>query len=373
MIRLDYGVRWELWLGDTRGKRIVPLDKVIGWKVYQVANSIGGFQLQLPSTFPPDLLTGNNLIEFWRAPSNSLLKFVSIGMIKVVELGSEEGKDTLIVSGTDQMDILDTKIIAYTEGSAQALKTDHADDIMKAIVRENLGASAITGRTLSAYNVTVEADNHLAPSITRAFPFKNVLTTLKEIAAISSQAGVPLYFRFVPVIQADDTIGFRFETSIYQLESNRGALSATPVRFGKDYGNMKDEVLKMDYGEERNYVYVGGEGEAAERRITEVSDPVRSIINPWNRREVFIDASQEKTVAGRQAKGNEELKNSAPKYTVTGGLLSSKKSIFGKDWVHGSKVACSIRGIQFDINIDLITIVVAKKKETITVKVGALL
>src|SRR5262249_31379974 len=75
---------------------------------------------------------------------------------------------SLTIGGPSALQILKRRIVNASAGSSGAQKTDQLDDMMRAIVREQFGSGAGTGRDISAY-LTVEADLSLGTSSTRAF------------------------------------------------------------------------------------------------------------------------------------------------------------------------------------------------------------
>lgn len=358
--------RWELWTNTTRGSRLQVLSDVGQFGFGRILNGVGEWYLNLPSSFDMGLVPLDNLIEFWRAPEGGALTLFGIGFIKEIERRTHGRR----ISGPDQNDILRSRIVAYEAGSAYSEKTDNYDDMMKAVIRQNLGSSSTdTTRDLSAYNLTVEVDNGLAPSGTLGFAWLNILDALNKMADASYEAGTELYYDLVPVIQADQTIGFNFRTYINQPGQDRREGTPSPVFFGEKWGNLLDGVVTENARDELNYCYIGGEGEESDRIIEEVSNDTRIDRSPWNRREGFVNYSNTSDTDILVSAGYAEITEYRPRKRFSGQLVDTPKARFGIDWGLGYRVTCDHDGEQFDALIRQVDIEVDSGNEKINVRV----
>jgi hypothetical protein len=363
--------RWEIWLDTPTGTRLELLSGMY-WTLTKVASSPGFFSVTLPADFDHRKANPDYLIEFWRGGDNARMRLESVGFVRKKRLADDsQGNETTTLTGFLPVELLRRRIVAYAAGSAQADKTDQADDMMKAIVTQNLGASAVAGRDLTALGVTVAADLADGPSVTKGFAWKNVYTTLQEIAEASRQAGTNLYFDFVPSFTSDTAIGFQFRTYINQPGQDHSYTTGTnPVMFSKEWGNLVSPSLEMDYDAEINACYVGGQGEGADRATVTRTDAGRIAASVWNRREAFADARNESATNGLNAKGDSVLAENRPRYRFSGTLIDSPQARYGIDWDFGDRATISYRGLQFDGTILAVTLAVGQDgKESITAKV----
>jgi hypothetical protein len=216
----------EFWLCNQYGQRLVFLDNLIKFEMVKVVNSVGSCSMTLPSNFHEsikDVIGLDYMLEFWRSPTGGSMYLESVFFVRdIVYEEDVRGNDVVILSGPDGNDLLDRRIIGYVAGSSQADKTNQADDMMKEIVRENLGSSAtVPARNLTDLNFTVAGDTSSAPSITKGFAWQNVLKVLQDIAFISAENGIYLYFNVVPLIISSSEIGFDFRTYIDQPGQDR--------------------------------------------------------------------------------------------------------------------------------------------------------
>jgi len=343
---------YEVWLCDQYGRRLTIIDNLIGFEIVKVVNSISYCSVTLPGNFHAiyqTMIGIDYMIEFWRSPTQGSIQLESVFFVRDITFEEDiKGNDIIILAGPDANDLLDRRIVAYAAGSSQSSKSDIADDMLKEIVKENLGASATdTDRDLTSLNFTVAGDISDGPHIVKAFSWRNVLQVLQDITYMATENGTALFFDVVPKVVSSSVIGFEFRTYIDQPGQDRTYDSNNPIIFSKEWGNLANPMLRYDYTREINYVYGGGQGEESDRVISEQYDTARIGTSVWNRREAFTDARNETTVTGVANKAKEVLRENVPVIRFTGILLDTPQTRYGVDWFFGDKVEISYRGIQF--------------------------
>jgi hypothetical protein len=358
---------WEIWLDTPEGARIALLDKTGGFTVTKTANAAGYFSLVLPPDFDRSLIRQDSIIEFWRAPEGGAMSIVLAGFVRGLAMAGTP--PIVTVTGYDGNYLLGSRVVAYAAGTAQAEMTDNADDIIKELVRDNLGSDATdTDRDLSDY-ITVAGNVGAGVSITRAFSRRNVLTVCQELADASREGGTEIYFEMVPVISSGN-LRWRMETYSGQIGRDRRQSSGTPVMIGVEYGNLDNPQYSEDYGNEKTVVYAAGQGEEASRTVVDVEDTSRSKRSVYNRREAVEDARNETDTNGLTAKGNAALEAGRPVIRFGGDLRDNDNYRFGRDWNYGDRVTCTYDGQQYDGMIRSMTISVdGSGTETISARV----
>lgn len=341
----------EVWLCDQYGRRLTIVDNLNDFEIIRVINEISYCYVTLPGNFHATyqtLIGVDYMIEFWRSPAQGAMQLESVFFMRDITYEEDfKGNDVIVLAGPDANDLLARRIVAYAAGSSQSKKTDNADDMIKEIVKENLGSSAASARDLTDLNFTIAGDISAAPSITKSFSWRTLLRVLKDIAGVSAEKGTNLYFDVVPKVISSSEIGFEFQTFTDQRGQDRTYDSNNPVVFSKEWGNLADPMLRYDYTKEANYIYGGGQGEGSDRVIEEVSDDARVGASVWNRREKFADARNESSTDGVVNKAEEVLQENRPLKRFTGKLLDTPQARYGVDWFFGDKVEISYRGIQF--------------------------
>jgi hypothetical protein len=335
---------FELWLTDNTGEtRLALLDTFLEFEYARVQNDVGAWWVELPANFDEDLITVDGRVEFWRGWEAGKLALDFVGFIRRLRFEMDkDGQETITISGPDANDVLDRRIVAYAAGTSQALKTDEADDMISSIFRQNMGDTATdTDRDMTAFGFTREGFNSAAPSITKAFAWRNALKTMQDIAVASA---TQVYFGLEPLSASE----FEFRTRVGQWGQDRSDnTSSAFLQFGPEWGNVENASLEYDYTEEVTYVYAGGQGEQSEREIVEMEAATRAARSPINRREAFADARSDAETAGVTAAARSRLADGRPRLRFRADLLDSEQARYQRDWHFGDKVAVTFHGRQF--------------------------
>ncbi len=366
---------YELYLADPFGNRLALLDGVCQFSYSRVSNSYGAFSLTLPATFNQALLMDGAtprhdlLIEFWRSAtevSSPVLQMV--GFARRFNFSTDQnGLLTYVVEGYDQSYLLTSRIIAYKAGSSQAKKTAAIDDMMKAIVAENLGASATdTARSLASLGLTVQANLTQGANTTFEFANRPLLDVLKELSDWSVTNPPAIYYD----VEALSPTSFEFRTYKNQRGTDHAANSGNPLNLGAEFGNLTQPSLEVDYSDEVTFVYAGGPGEGADRTIVPVPDQSGRLgASPFNRREAFVDARNETTGGGPEARGKAALQAGRPRSKFAGNLVDTPGCRYGIEWGFGDKVTATYMGQQFTAMITAVTVSVdGNGKETVSAR-----
>lgn len=361
----DNQARYEIWYSDPQGNRINLFDNLCAMTLVRTVNEPGMVEIVMPGDFDTSLLGQDNMIEVWRQPAGSALYLEAVFFTRAWAVYDDQD-DTRYVSigGVGPLDLLRRRVAAYYAASVQANMTDQIDDMLKAIVKDNLGSDAgtdydgnpVTGRDMSAYNLTIQADASACASITKGFAWRKLSDLFAELAANSQQQGLNLYYDFVPVVQSDGSIGFEFQTFTGQRGEDRSWASGGAMLFGPEFGNLTSPSLRYDFSQEITHVYTGGQGIEEGRNIQEVSDGDRTGASIWNRCEEFGDARNESSDAGVISAGRSILDQGKPVVTFEGTLLDTTYSAYGRDWNFGDLVSISYARYQFDAVVKGISI-----------------
>lgn len=356
---------YEIWIDSPTGYHLKLLDGISSLTLAMALNQPGAFEITLPeAAISTTLIRPDNMLEIWRAGRLELVGLLD----KWRFFTGGAGARSVMLSGAGMLDLLARRIVAYPAGAATTDKSAAYDDMIKAVVRENLGSSATDAdRDLTGAGMTVQADLTAAPVGDRAFAYDNVLKAAQEIADASRTAGTWLYFDFVPVVQADSSLKFDFRTFVNLRGTDRTATGGRPTFAGAAWGNIEGALLEYDYSEEANVVYGGGQGEEAARTVYEAEDTTSSKASPWARREWFQDARNEKDATGVQNKAEFTLAAKRPRLRYSARLLDVPQSPYGSAWNLGDKITAVYSSTQqFDAEIRAVRITLdGAGKETI--------
>lgn len=356
---------YEIWLlNPTDGTPLATLAEFGSLDYTKIQNGTGAFSLLLPVSLDFSLIQEDTRIAVFRKPDGGIKSLDFCGLVRYIERSTRGHSQYRTVAGPDLNDLLATRIIAYAATTAYADKTGHADDVMKAYVRENMGALVVdTWRDLSDYGFTVAVDTALGTTLSKSAPWRNLLETCKEIADAShSTEATSVYFGIVPLDTGWDC---EFRTSIQQWGQDR----RNQVIFGLEWGNITDITRNINYRDEKTFAYAGGPGEGTARTIKWAVDSARCFKSPFNRREVFADARNGDSDASIEAEALAAVKDGCPKTLFSGSIVNVGNYVYGRDYGLGDYVTAVFEKEVIDCRIESVHITAQGAKETVDIQV----
>jgi len=351
-----------LEVADPFGTKLSQSDDFIGLEYARVVNDVGALVVELRPDTDVSLYRLDGRIGVWRrTAAGYALEMETVWLIRKWQRTlTETGERTLRVTAYSANALLERRIVAYHVASAQGSKTAAADDVMKAIVRENLGVLADPARDWSAL-LSVAADAALAPTVSKEFGRRNVLTALQEIAAASAEAGTRLYFDIVTPTSG----ALEFRTMIGQRGVDHSASSPAPLVLSPERGTLAEGQLTDDYGAAASFIYAGGQGEEDARTLVEVEDAELSGASPFGRIERLRDARQASTIDELQSEGEAALRESRPVRLFSGRISETPQARYGVDWGWGDRVAVVFEGVGLTCHVAAVQVSVREGTETI--------
>jgi len=287
---------------------------------------------------------------------NMFLEGQTVWFLRGKKLSMNKEGDTYDLYVQDNISLLRRRIIAYFASEAETDKIDPADDMMKAIVRENFGTSAIAARDISDI-LSVQSDVSAGPILEREFAWRYVLPTLKEIALASEQAGTAILFDVVSTqvqsyVPNEPPFTFEFQT----FKETRGLdrrfpSGSNPLLIGPDYLNMESAEIEDDWRDEETHLYAGGEGDDLLRLIEEVeSDLVNQ--SAIGRVEGWFDAPDLDVSQDLIDAANGELFRRIGRTKIRGNLAGDLKNRWGVAVGYGDFVTAQVRGHSVDCRLN---------------------
>lgn len=346
---LQNGTEWQIELCRDDGRRLIIIDNPTSFWCTKTVNNIGGWEIVLPSDFDKALIAKDRRIKFWRKPEGGAMYQEFQGFLRRWSYSADEdGAITRVIGGASLNYLISGRVVAYKSTTSQAQKTDQADDFLKALALENLGASAGTDRVLASSYFTIANDVSLGPSITKGMSYRNLLDVFREICNTARNLGTEVYFDLVP----NGDSAFMLMTYTGQRGLNR--TGAGGLIFGQENGNLIKPKLDYDAMNETNVVYGLGAGEGPARDVQSAQDTARMTASLFARREDTVEASTE-TSAGVLAKAQSKVVEGRPLGRFSGTLQSAPGSVYGKDWGFGDKVKVSFDDEQYTVMVRSVT------------------
>lgn len=353
---------YEIRLADAFGVQLAVLDSFSSCVYARTVNDYGTLSLVLPPIYPISLFKEDGRISIYRSINGApaYLEMETIWFIrKITQRSPDSGEDTIEIEAYDALYLLTSRTIAYATDTFESSKTVFADDMMKEIIDENVGASATdTARDLSTY-LSIQANLSAAPSISKEFARRNyVLDLLQEIAQASKTAGT--YLAFDIVAPTATTLEFRTYTQ-QRGTDHRFPGGSPPLLIGDVYNNLTNVEYTNDFTDEVTYVYAVGRGEVTATS----SDTTRINVSPFNRREQSINTTNAATVAAIIDEADAGVRAGRPRVYFSGQLIDTPQATYGLHYRFGDYVTASYRGQSIDCRIDSIQVTLADGKETI--------
>jgi len=359
-------VYYSVWLLDPFGVRLALLSQYSLLEYTLVVNAIGRLVLEMPINIVPYAWLKRRdmrLAVYRSAGGRETLEGVFLSR-RPTKILSSKGERIVRLRAMSANSLLTRRIVAYAAGSAQAEKSAPADDLIKAIARENMGALATdTSRDWSAY-LSVQADWGAGPSVDKAFPGRNVLLVMQEVAQKAAQAGTPVYFDVVPVTEST----FEFRTFVDRRGLDHSFPNGVhPLIVSPEFGNLVDAELEEDYEGELTYVYAAGEGKGDDRATATASDAVRIGSSPFGRIEGYRDCRNTKDLTALADEAAAKLRAGRPVRRLRGTMVDMDGCRYGQNWGFGDVVTAEFDGEQFDCTVDVVSVSVRSGVDTIKV------
>lgn len=262
--------------------------------------------------------------------------------------------------------LLSSRVIAYDEGTAEADKTDFADDMIKAYVRENFLTATDTARNLAASRFAVEADVGAAPSVMKQASYRTLLTICQEVAAAGTAAGTYTGFE---MYSPTETGAFTLRTYTGQRGTDRSSTGNKPLVLTLTRGSLNSVELDEDYTEMVSAVYAGGSGKKDERQVsTPALDSALISLFPYGRFEWFQSVSAVDDTNVLDDEAARVLREKRPRKLFTGDVKDTEYATFGEEYDWGDRVIGEYTDLrvaavsQFDCRVDPVRITIERKE-----------
>ena len=365
--------KYELWYADDLGNRLAYINDISSIEYVKVLGSVGYFAITFPKRGQVyDSAIPDRRVAIYRMPIGGAMALDFMGLARSFNtVTSQTGLYQTKMHGYDPTELLKRRIVPYYAGSAEASMTDYADDMMKAIVRDNFidnadySGTPSPARDIDSYGFSVQADNAEGDTLTKAFAWRNVLDVLQDIQADSKAAGNEVFFGVIPV--TEKSLEFRTWTS----GNDRTVNGTNPLIFSLEWGNLVSPSLVDDYKDEANFIYAGGRGEKDARIVQTASDSTRMTTSVFNRCEGFAYSNGE-TSASVLSSATNELERRRPSTRLSAELIDTPLAPYGGlyGWNVGDRVTVNYAGRQFNVRIRAVHVKMdARGRETIRAKI----
>jgi hypothetical protein len=376
------GSYYELTIADAFGNNIGRLNQFASLQYVLRENAVGALTLTTPDVSLFNAISEDWRIRVWRSIDGGAMYQEGSGtdgaLFLITQKSIATGADGLTLMSlacADAKDILARRTIDWYAGTSYTSKSAPIDDMMKAIVRENLGASgpysgsSATGRDLVTAGVlSIQTDTSAVVSRSKAFAWRSVLPVLQEIASSASDTDALAFFDIVEletgILEFRTYANYRGVDRSYTLSS--GVINPNLLIVSPDNGSLTEPSVSYDWSTEYNAVRAAGEGEGSARLINIALDQSRINRSPFARRERFLDSRNSGTsVIGLFYEAVSELLANRARVRLAGRITESVGVKYGREYRHGDLVTADAFGIRFNARVTSVTVTVDVNGETI--------
>jgi hypothetical protein len=351
-------VQYQIIIKDPNATTLAVAQTDFNLDYYRRINEVGVALIQLPISFDPYILIDGQIEIYRQVDSGPLyLEGETRWFVrKPTRKFEDNGQEYIEVYTEDANTLLQRRITAYYAGSSQVLKLAvAADDLIKTIVRDNMGSSAAdylganTDRQLSTTLFAIQANLTQGAAVSKDFAWRPMLQVLQEIAQTSTQAGTYIAFDVVAIVAGT----FELRTYLGQRGvDHRWPGGSNSVILDPQLGNLTNIVQADDYTQGISFMYCGGQGQDSDRIVQTATNSTIAGLSPYGRFEDFQDARQSTTAAGVLAEAKANLWAMRPKITFEAQLVQTPGAQYGVQYNFGDIVTARYRNRQFDCRIE---------------------
>lgn len=266
---------------------------------------------------------------------------------KIRHQTTEEGEKQLVLTCSDPISLIKRRIVAYYAGNAYTSRADLSDDLVKAIMRENYGASAVDAtRNLSA-RLTIQGDLSLGTAVTDDIAWQQIDSVISNLCEQSWAYNYRLLFDFI----ATGYGTLDFQTYIGYSGIDHSSDSGDPIVVSDEDGTLAEGYYEEDYTDEFNSTYVGGRGYEDRRNVQNAQDAARVGASFWNLREKFIGEVNTTSATKILNAANRELSKGRPIKRQGGRIIQVEGVTFGLDFDYGDLITTEYIGNSMDARL----------------------
>lgn len=270
--------------------------------------------------------------------------------ITLVDQVDSTGNLIFNIYGGGYADLLKRRVVIPPAGSENLSFAGPGESVLKAFVNSCMLAPVDPDRVFPG--VTIEADGGLGLYTQYDARYINLYSVCQTVADAShidfgiygSEPPGRFYVRGQPIWGLDRRVGN----------------GINPVMiFDLRIGNMEIPILSKNSSEEKNYIYVGGDGAGEDRTVIELQDAVAIARSPWGRKEAFIEGRQQVAGDPLEAVGYAYLRQNIAQNNLTFDIRQTVNSRWLRDWGLGDIVTARYFDFEFDKHITEVSVIVS--------------
>jgi hypothetical protein len=252
-----------------------------------------------------------------------------------------KGSQKITITGKEAKGIFARRLIIPASGNNYYTQNAPIETVIKNAIYDQCGAGASASRQISI--LTIATDQSRGNTYTIQRFYTNLADDLKSAAeAQNHYMGWYCYL---------DTVNLKLVLECNPGTDHSASQVTNPVIiFSSNYDTLKKATITDQSSGYKNVVYVGGQGELANKTIIKV----HSTTEPTNitRREEYIDESSLQTTTALTNAGTSELASlSAASFSVDAQTLVKSPFVLGTDYDLGDLITIKEYGTSWDVQI----------------------
>lgn len=339
---------WQIRLKGLDGALDAIIDDYEQFTLSKIVNGVGTFALRLRADdAKAALFVLDSQVEFWRRDVAQALawyneaEYLTRGTRYIL---TREGAYLVEISGVAYTDLLKRRTVFNTATTPGAW-TGKAETVIKGLVKDQADAD-VTVAARGLTGLTIQADGAAGNTVTLDASDKNLLETCQAIAATGGGDF--------------DMVGNGAAAFVFNwYAGQRGTDRSASVTFAPELGNMAEADLQLLRHDEINTILVGGQDSGTSRVTAWRETTTLTDDSTWNRREQFVNASQETATAGLNTQGDAELWQGRPQNQFTCVVLQMAGRYYGQHYGWGDKVTARFGTYSATKKIQSVTITVS--------------
>jgi hypothetical protein len=282
----------------------------------------------------------------------------------VVDQFDSHGNIIFNLYGVGFTELLQRRIVVPPTGSETLVYSGYAETAMKDFVNSQCINPADLARRVPG--LTNEVNSSTGNPVTYSARY-TVLGTVINKCAVDGEVDYG-------IVGGDPAVGGTVGDLEFQVRPTWGTdkrvgntFGNIPTIFDASYNNMAIPIYSVNSSGEKNYVYVGGQGQGVDRIIRQNSNVDGLAKSPWNRREDFADARLENTTSALDLYASDLLNTYKIKRSLTFNVIQTIGTRWGVNWNLGDIITSRYYEVQTDQKIVEITARISPNQNTETI------
>lgn len=347
----------------------LPVSDTFNLTFTKVLNEIGSLAFTVPadSTDWRSIFADDNLIDVMRAAPDGTLTVEDTFFVVLFEHISADDGERFVVGGYSLNELLKRAEVNPDDDSVQpnggfVTKSGDVVQVIRAYVRENIGDLASAPRRRPRFSVPNQPN--AGRNVGANLRFENLWDEMKKLAVAGN----------IELNVVHDGSG-NLALELARIGTDRSVTSNTVppyLVFSPQRGNLFNPRLLIDRKNEKNFYYVLGEGDGANRPVIPVvSTAANDTI--YSRREGTVDArdaNRGDTIA-MQTAGLQALADNRALIEFTFDIMPNVSgSIYRQDWFFGDTATFIWDSLQYDRRITEMEVTLDESGENMTIKLS---